>query len=144
MRFSLGQLDVADKFGIGYFFPLGMACLETNNMVLVTSTSLEGRRDLPPPCARRKKLLTVETSQVAFSGTDRRVWREDLAPVMVAITVATVATMGCGWLWQVCLVGYQCGGEVGTLGRGKGFTLGSDGVRTLGRDEGSFPIFGGR
>ena len=30
-----------------------------------------------------------------------------------------------------------------TLGSGKGFTLGSDGVRILGRDEGSLSIFGG-
>ena len=35
----------------------------------------------------------------------------------------------------MCLVGYQCGGEAGTLG--------SDGVRTLGRDEGSLPRSGG-
>ena len=40
----------------------------------------------------------------------------------------------------MCLVGYRCGGDAVTLGSGRGFTLGSDGVRTLGRDEGSFPI----
>ena len=33
---------------------------------------------------------------------------------------------------------------MGTLGSGSGFTLGSDGVRTLGRDERSLSIFGGR
>ena len=44
----------------------------------------------------------------------------------------------------MCLVGYRCGGEAGTLSSGWGFTLGSGGVRTLGRDEGSFPISGGR
>ena len=43
----------------------------------------------------------------------------------------------------MCLVGYQCEGEAGTLGSGRGFTLGSDGVRNLGRDEGSFSISGG-
>ena len=32
----------------------------------------------------------------------------------------------------------------GTLGSGGGFILGNDGVRTLGRDEGSLSIFGGR
>ena len=37
------------------------------------------------------------------------------------------------------LFGYRCGGEAGTLGSGGGFNLGSDGVCTLGRDEGSFP-----
>ena len=44
----------------------------------------------------------------------------------------------------MCVVGYQCGSEAGTLGSGRGFTLGSDGVRTLGRDEDSFPISRGR
>ena len=57
MRFSFGDLDVAEKVGIGYFLPLGMACLETKKMVSVPSTRLEGRRDLPPPCARRKKIV---------------------------------------------------------------------------------------
>ena len=65
-------------------------------MVLVTSTRLEGRQDLPPPCARRKNSLAVVISQVAFSGLDHRLWREDLAPVMVLITVAAVAIMGRG------------------------------------------------
>ena len=54
---SIGQLDVADKFGIGYFLPLWMACLETKKIVLVSSTRLEVRRDLPPPCARQKKIV---------------------------------------------------------------------------------------
>ena len=40
MRFSLGKLDVADKVGIGYFLFLGMACLETKNMVSVPSICL--------------------------------------------------------------------------------------------------------
>ena len=42
-----------------------------------------------------------------------------------------------------CLVGYRCGGESGTLGSGRGFTLRSDGVRTLGIDEGGLPLSGG-
>ena len=42
------------------------------------------------------------------------------------------------------MVVYRCGTKVGTLGGRGGFTLGSDGVRTLGRDEGSLSIFGGR
>ena len=46
-------------------------------------------------------------------------------------------------MWRVCLVGYQCGGDAGTLGSGRGFTLGSDGVHTLVRDEGSLPRSGG-
>ena len=78
------------------FLPLGKACFETKNMVSVPSTCLEERRDLPPPCDRRKNSLAVEISQGSFSGPDRRVWREDLAPVMVSITAAAVATMGHG------------------------------------------------
>ena len=65
-------------------------------MVSVPSISLEGRRDLPPPCAKRKNSFDVEISQVTFLGPDRRVWREDLAPVMVSITAAAVETAGCG------------------------------------------------
>ena len=42
------------------------------------------------------KSLAVEIYQVAFSGPDRRVWRENLAHVKVSITVAVVETMGCG------------------------------------------------
>ena len=45
------------------------------------------------------KMLEVEIYQVAFSGPDRRVWREDLAPIMVSITAEAVETMGRGWLW---------------------------------------------
>ena len=33
---------------------------------------------------------------------------------------------------------------MGTLGSGGGFTLGIDGVRILGREEGGLSIFGGR
>ena len=42
------------------------------------------------------------------------------------------------------MVEYQCGGDVGTLRSGRGFTLGSDGLCTLGRYEGSLSIFRGR
>ena len=52
---------------------------------------LDGRRDLPPPCAKRKNSFAVENSQVALSGTERRVWRDDLAPVDVLMTAAEVA-----------------------------------------------------
>ena len=56
--FSLGELDVVDKFGIGYFFlSLGMVCFETKKIVLVPSMCLGGRRDLPPTCAKREKSL---------------------------------------------------------------------------------------
>ena len=57
---------------------------------------LDGRRDLPPPCAKQKNSFAVEISQVALSGPDRRVWKEDLAPVEVFINVAAVATTGIG------------------------------------------------
>ena len=106
MCFSLGQLDVADKVDVGYFFTLGDGLFGDKKSVLVPSTPLEGRPDVPPPCDRRKYLLTVEISQVTFSRPERRVCREDLALVLVLITVAAVATMVRGCLWRVCLVGY--------------------------------------
>ena len=81
--------------------------------------------------------------QVDLLGPEWRVWREDLAPVLVLITAAAVAMNGRGCWCQVCLVGYPCGAEVGTLGSGRGFNLGIDRVCTLGRDEGSLSIFGG-
>ena len=65
-------------------------------MVLVPSMSFDGRRDLPPHCAKRKKSFAVEIPQVAFLGPDRRVLRKDLAPVVVLITATAVATEGHG------------------------------------------------
>ena len=118
-----------------------LPCLEKKNNVLMPSTCLEGRQDLPLPCARRKYLLAVEISQVAFSGPEWRVRREDLAPVLVSITAELVAITGLGCRWRVCLVGYQCVFEVGTLGSERGFTLVSDGLCNLGREEGSLSLF---
>ena len=57
-------------------------------MVLVPSMRLDRRRGLPPPCAKRKNSFAEDISQVAFSGPDRRVWREYLAPVVVLIAAA--------------------------------------------------------
>ena len=65
-------------------------------MVLVLSICVEGRRDLPPPCVKRKNSLAVEIYQVAFLGSDWRFWREDLALVMVFINAAEVETAGLG------------------------------------------------
>ena len=93
MCFILGKFDVADEVGVGYFLPLGIACLETKNIVLLPSTRLEGKRGLRPPCSRRKHSLAVEISQVTFLGPEWRVCREDLAPVLVSITAAAVATI---------------------------------------------------
>ena len=114
MCFGLGQLYITEEVGVGDFSPLGMACLETKKIVLVPSTRLEGRRYLPPPYPRRKSSLSVEISQFAFLGPERRVWREDLSLILVPITASAVAMMERGCLWQVCLVGYRCGVRVGT------------------------------
>ena len=73
-----------------------MVCLKTKKMVSVPSMHLEGRRDLPPPCAKRKNSFAVEIYQVAFWGPDRRAWREYLEPVMVSITAAAVEKTGSG------------------------------------------------
>ena len=59
MCFSLGDLDVTDKVGICIFFFEGIVCLETKKMVLVPLMRLDGRRDLPPPCAKRKNRLLL-------------------------------------------------------------------------------------
>ena len=71
-------------------------CLETKKMVLVPLIRLDGRHDSPPPCAKRKNSFAVEISQVALSVLDRRVWREDLAPVDVLMNAAAVAMTGLG------------------------------------------------
>ena len=42
MRFSFGELDVADEVGIGYFLYLGMVCLDSKKMVSFPSTHLVG------------------------------------------------------------------------------------------------------
>ena len=74
----------------------GIVFLDTNKMVLVLLMRLDGRRDFPPPCAKRKNSFDVEISKVALSGPDRIVWRYDLAPVGVLITAAAVAMAGFG------------------------------------------------
>ena len=73
-----------------------MVCLETKKMVLIPVMRLYGRRDLPPPCAKRENSFAVKISQVDLSGPDRRVWREDLAPVDVLMTVVAVKMAGFG------------------------------------------------
>ena len=70
--------------------------MDTKKMVLSPSMCLEGIRDLPPPCAKRKNSFAVEIYQVDFLGTDWRVWREDLVPVMVSITASEVENTGRG------------------------------------------------
>ena len=96
MRFRLGELDVADKVGIDYFFVFGDGVSGDKNMVLFQSMFLDGIRDLPQPCAKQKNSFAVEISLVAFSGQDQRVLREDLSPVVVLITVEVVEMSGRG------------------------------------------------
>ena len=57
---------------------------------------LDGRRDLPPPCAKRKNSFAVDISEVDFLRPERRVWREYLAPVDVLMTAAMVIMVGFG------------------------------------------------
>ena len=94
MGFSFGELDVADEVGIGYFLVFGGGVLRYKEDGIVTFNMFGGGQDLPPPCVRRKKSFVVEISQVSFLGTDQRLWREDLAPVMVSITALAVPTTG--------------------------------------------------
>ena len=65
-------------------------------MVLVPLMILDGRRDLPPPCAKQKSLFAVDIFQVALSGPDQRVWKDYFSPVDVFITTDAVATAGRG------------------------------------------------
>ena len=46
--------------------------------------------------ALRENSFAVEISQVALSGPERKVWREDLVPVDMLMTAATVAIAGFG------------------------------------------------
>ena len=74
----------------------GIVCLETKSMVLVLLMRLNGRRDFPSPCAKRKISFAVDIYQVALSGPERRFWRYHLAPVDVLMTTAAVAMAGFG------------------------------------------------
>ena len=71
-------------------------CLETKKMVLFALMRLDGSRDLPLPCAKRENSFAVKISQVALSGLDRRVWRENLASVDVLMIAVVVETTGIG------------------------------------------------
>ena len=123
-------------FGDGLFGDKKILCWCLHSFVEETG--------FPSTLCQAEKLLAVEIPRVAFLGPERRVWREDLSLILVPITASAVAMIERGCLWQVCLVGYRCGFEVVTLGSGRGFTLGSDGLCTLGRDEGSLSIFRGK
>ena len=74
----------------------GTVCLETNKIVLLPLMRLDGRHDLLPPCAKRNNLFAGYISQVDLSGPERRVCREDLAPVDVLMTAAAMAMEGFG------------------------------------------------
>ena len=65
-------------------------------MVLIPLMILDGRQDLPPPCAKRGKWFAVKISQVALPGPDQRVQREDLALVDVLMNANTVEMAGRG------------------------------------------------
>ena len=96
MRFSLGELDVAEKVGVGYFFVFGDGVLGEKEDGIGPLNEFGGETGFTPTCAKRKNSFAAEISRVAFSGPDRRVWREDLAPVMVLITSEAVETTGRG------------------------------------------------
>ena len=105
MSFIFGELDVADEVGIGYFFVFWDGVFGDKEDGIGPFNTFGGWRYLPPPCVRQKDYFVVKISKVDFSGPDRRVWREDLAPVMVSIATEAVEATRRVWLWQVCLVG---------------------------------------
>ena len=96
MRFSLGNLDVAEKVGIGYFFTFGDGVFGDKQYGIGPFNVFGGDTGFTSTLCQAEKLLAVEISQGAFSGLDRKVWGEDLAPVMVLITAAAMVTMGRG------------------------------------------------
>ena len=72
-----------------------IVCLETKNMMSVPLMRLDGRGD-SAILRLSGNVFAVEISQVALSGTERRIWREDLAPVDVLMTATAVAMAGFG------------------------------------------------
>ena len=69
----LESLISQKKLAYVIFLFEGVVCLETKNMVVVLLMCLDGRRDLSPPCAKRKNSFNVEISQVDLSGPEQRV-----------------------------------------------------------------------
>ena len=91
-----------------------MACLETKKYCVGAFNSFVEETGFPSTLCQAEKLLAVEIPQVAFLGPERRVWRENLAPILVSITASAVAMTGLDFWWQVFLVRYRCGVRVGT------------------------------
>ena len=85
-----------------------MACLETKKYCVGAFNSFVEETGFPSTLCQAEKLLAVEIPQVAFLGPERRVWRENLAPLLVSITVAAVEITEIGCWWRVCMVGYRC------------------------------------
>ena len=57
MRFSLGELDVTGKVFMGIFFVRGDGVSGDKEYGVGTLMRLDGKRDLLPPCAKRKICL---------------------------------------------------------------------------------------
>ena len=96
MRFSLGEIDVADKVGIVFCLFVGVVCLDTKKMALVPLMPLYGRRDLPPPCAKRENSFAVDIFQVALSGPNPPSKLYDPNRFLPMVTETAVATAGRG------------------------------------------------
>ena len=140
MRFSLGQLDVAKKVGKGYFFTFGDGFFGDKENGIVPFISFGGETGFT------STLCQVETF-VGGGGLPSRFLRA--GPESVERGFGTCngvnhsGSIGNDGVWLIvasvsswvpmCRWG-------GHLGSGRGLNLGSDGVHTLGRYEGSFPI----
>ena len=94
MHFSLGQVDIIEKFGIGYFFTFGDGVFGDREDGIGPFNVFRGNIGFASTLFQAGNSLEVDISQVAFSGPDRRVRRDYLAHVMVSITAAVVSTMG--------------------------------------------------
>ena len=91
MCFSFGELNVADEVGIGYFLVFGDGVFGDKEDGIDPFNTFGGVIRFTSTLCQAKKSFVVEISQGAFLGTDQRVWREDLASVIVSITVLAVA-----------------------------------------------------
>ena len=70
MCFSVGQLDLAEKFGVGCSFTFGDGLFEDKNICVGAFNAFRGGTVFTSALCQAEKALAVEISQVAFSGTE--------------------------------------------------------------------------
>ena len=78
MPFSLGELDITDKVGIGYFFVFGGGVSGYKEDGIVPVNVFGGETGFTPTCAKRKIRLLWIFPELVFWGRIRefvgRIW----------------------------------------------------------------------